>query len=257
MIKTLRRLSVMITRPKHQAEKLASDIQAHDGIPVFFPTIEIAPLDNTVFLSAVFKKIDQYDLVIFISPNAVFQAASYIHHFWAAWPKKTKIIAIGPGTINTLKLHGLSVDYYPEKNFNSEGLLTLPPLQNPNQKKILICQGENGGVTLINNLKERGATVNTLNIYKRQYPPIIKTNIPRQSEVDIIICTSQTGLKNLVSLLQPYWHAALLDKQLLVISPRIAVLVKKLGFVKPPLISDNASNEAILQTLKMYAKSGL
>lgn len=250
----LHRLKVLITRPEHQAKKLASDIQAHAGIPIFFPTIEIVPADNTMPISEIFKKIDHYDFVIFISPNAVLQSARYIHHFWPAWPKKTKIIAIGPGTESTLKILNLSVDYRPEKNFNSDGLLALPALQNPKQKKILICQGENGCLSLINTLEKRSADVNTLNLYKRQCPRLIKNNIPRQNEVDVIICTSNTGLKNLLSLLHAYWHDALFDKQLLVISPRIAEFAEKLGFVKAPLISDNASNEAILLTLKLYAK---
>lgn len=253
-METLHRLKVLITRPEHQAEKLASDIQAHAGIPIFFPTIEILPADSTMLILGIFKKIDHYDFVIFISPNAVLQSASYIRHLWPVWPKKTKIIAIGPGTENTLKTLSLSVNYRPEKNFNSDGLLALPALQNPKQKKILICQGENGCLSLISLLKKRGADVNILNLYQRQCPQLIKNNIPKQNEVDVIICTSNTGLKNLLSLLQPDWHDALFDKQLLVISPRIAKFAEKLGFVKAPLISDNASNEAILHTLKIYAK---
>lgn len=67
--------------------------------------------------------------------------------------------------------------------------------------------------------------------------------------MDVIICTSHGGLKNLVGLLHPYWQDILFKKQLLVISPRLADSAKKLGFVKPALISDNATNTAILQTL--------
>lgn len=253
-METLSHLKVLITRPEHQSKKLASVIQTEGGIPLFFPSIEIVPADNTMFLSETIKKIDHYDLVIFISPNAVLQSARYIRHFWSSWPKKTKLIAIGPGTEATLKTFNLSVDYRPEKNFNSAGLLALSALQNPKQKKILICQGENGCLSLISTLEKRSAHVNTLNLYKRQCPRLIKNNVPKQNEVDVIICTSNTGLKNLVSLLQAYWHDALFDKQLLVISPRIAEFAEKLGFVKAPLISDNANNEAILHTLKIYAK---
>lgn len=253
-METLHRLKVLITRPEHQAKKLASDIQADDGIPVFFPSIEIVPANNTMLLSETFKKIDHYDFVIFISPNAVLQSASYIQYFWPSWPRKTKIIAIGPGTENTLETLELSVDYRPEKNFNTEGLLALPPLQNPKQKKILLCKGEEGCLSLISVLEKRGANVNTLNLYKRQCPRLIKNNTPNPNEVDVIICTSNTGLKNLAHLLQTDWHDALFNKQLLVISPRIAEFAEKLGFVKAPLISDNASNEAILHTLKIYAK---
>ncbi|MGC1854768.1 MAG: uroporphyrinogen-III synthase, partial [Candidatus Aquirickettsiella sp.] len=98
-------------------------------------------------------------------------------------------------------------------------------------------------------LKDRGAQIDNLNVYKRQLPKIDKDNIPSQEATDIIICTSSTGLKNLVRLLHPYWQDNLFKKQLLVISPRLADSAKQLGFVKPPLISDNATNAAILQNL--------
>jgi uroporphyrinogen-III synthase len=251
-VKKLSHLKIMVTRPVHQAVNLISSIQSYGGTAISFPTLEILAIDEKTFLKQ-FKQIDNYNLTIFLSPNAVFKVAAYLHKIYPHWPIKTKIIAIGPGTANALKQEGLPVNYFPKKNFSSEDLLNLYALRNPKQKNILIIQGENGRGYLDEELTKKGAYVTTINAYKRQCPALAKQNIPNPNNINLIICTSNTGLTNLISLLLPYWHKLLFDKQLLVISKRIANHAKKLGFVKPPLISDNANNEAILQTLLTYA----
>ncbi|MEN9470968.1 MAG: uroporphyrinogen-III synthase [Candidatus Aquirickettsiella gammari] len=247
-MKSLLDLKILITRPAHQAHELAIKIRLSNGIAICFPSLEIAPTPIKP-LTLALKKLPTYDFVLFISPNAVFKTAYPIHKLWPDWPKHVKTVATGPGTVLALKQHKLPTDYYPEKDFSGTGLLTLPALQDLRQKKILILKGQGGRLYLAKELKSRGAHVNRLNVYKRQLPDPAKNNIPDKNAVDVIICTSNSGLKNLVHLLYPIWQDILFEKQLLVISPRIADSAKKLGFVKSPLISDNASNTAILQTL--------
>lgn len=256
IMKSLLGLKVLITRPAHQAYALATNMQSYGGVPICFPTLNIVQT-NIKSLILTVKKLPEYDFILFISPNAVFKTALYIHKIWTNWPHNCKTIAIGPGTALALKQYNLPANYQPDKEFNGIGLLALPILQNLKQKKILIMKGKGGRIYLAKELKYRGAQVNSLNVYKRQLPSSNKSNIPDQKEINIIICTSNIGLKNLVSLLYPSWEDILFQKQLLVISPRIADTAKKLGFVKPALISDNASNEAILQTLFSWQEQPL
>ena len=250
-------LRVLITRPALQAKDLAAQTQYYGGVAVHFPTLEIIAIKNTKKVLLGIKKLKEYDFVIFISPNSVFNIAKSIQSIWPFWPGNTKAFATGPGTASALKQCGLPGDLYPEKDFNGAGLLNLAALQDINQKKILIVKGEGGRYYLIKGLKNRGALIDNLNVYKRQLPKIDKIDIPNQESIDIIICTSHSGLKNLVSLLYPYWQDILFKKQLLVISSRLADSAKKLGFVKPPLISDNAANTAILQTLFSWREQSL
>lgn len=253
---SLHGLRVLITRPGHQAKALATQTQYYGGVAIQFPTLEIiGTIIKKVILGV--KKLKEYDFVIFISPNSVFNTAETIHRIWPSWPRNTKIIATGPGTALALKQHNLPCDDCPEKDFNGIGLLNLAMLKDINQKKILIIKGEGGRLYLAKGLKTRGAEVNSLNVYKRRPPKMNKDNIPRHEAVDVIICTSNTGLKNLVGLLYPYWQDILFKKQLLVISPRLAGNAKKLGFVKPPLMSDNATNAAIIQNLVSWREQSL
>ncbi len=254
---SLHGLRALITRPAHQATDLAAQTQYYAGQAVHFPTLEIIPTKDTTVLLSTLKKLSRYDFVIFISPNSVFNTAESIHRIWPNWPKNTKTIATGPGTALALKQYDLACDFCPEKDFNGIGLSNLAVLKDIKKKKILIIKGEGGRLYLAKSLRARGAQIENLNVYKRQLPKIDKDNIPNQEAIDVIICTSHSGLKNLVSLLYPYWQDFLFKKQLLVISLRLADSAKKLGFVKPPLISDNASNTAILQTLFSWREQSL
>lgn len=255
---SLNGLRILITRPARQAQSLIDQIQKYAGIAVPFPTQEIVPTKNIKKVELILKKLKQFDFVIFISPNSAFHIAKSIDSICSFWPENSKILATGPGTALALKQCELPCHGYPEKDFSGKGLLNLAMLQNLNQKKILIIKGEGGRSYLARALKARGAQVDNLNVYKRQLPKIDKfTYIPDEKSIDVIICTSHNGLKNLVSLIYPYWQAILLEKQLLVISPRLKDSAKKLGFVKPPLISDNATNTAILKTLFSWREQSL
>ncbi|OJA00579.1 hypothetical protein BEV13_03180, partial [Rickettsiella grylli] len=229
--------------------ELTTQIQNCGGFVVHFPTLEINQVPNIKKINSELKKLNHYHFVIFISPNSVFNTAPSIHAIWPHWPCSTKTIATGLGTVSALKQHHLPSHFHPEKNYTGMGIINLSILQTIKGKKILIIKGQGGRLNLIKNLKTRGASVNNLVVYKRQLPAIEKQCIPNQEDIDVIICTSGTGLKNLVTLLHPRWESHLFKKQMLVISPRLAVIAKKLGFVKLPLIADNASHDAILHTL--------
>lgn len=254
---SLHGLGVLITRPVHQARDLAAQTQYYGGLAIHFPTLEIIGTKNIKKITFCIKRLKQYDFVIFISPNSVFNTAETIHGIWPSWPKNTKILATGPGTALALKQHELFCDYHPEEDFSSTGLLNLTALQDIKQKKILIIKGEGGRLYLAKGLRARGAQIKNLIVYKRQLPKIDNDKIPNHKATDIIICTSHSGLKNLVGLLYPLWQDILFKKQLLVISPRLADSAKKLGFVKPPLISDNATNAAMLRTLFSWREQSL
>jgi uroporphyrinogen-III synthase len=246
-VKTLNNLRILITRPIHQTEKLANEIQFYGGLAICFPTIEIVGLKRSQ-LRQKLQKLADFDFVVFISPNAVYNAVEHIRALWPLWPVKTKTLAIGPGTREALTHHDLPADYSPIKNFSSQGLVEILLLKDPVQKKILVIKGIGGHLAFLQELKKRAATVSSLAVYKRELPRIVKS-IPNANAIDIIICTSNTGLKNLVTLLSPTWRYTLFSKQLLVISARISEYAKTLGFVKTALIADNAGNEAILKTL--------
>lgn len=232
----------MVTRPKPQGILLCEQIRLLGGRPVYFPTIEIVPYENDNLLS----NLDQYDILIFISPEAVYQSAKLIRKL----PKKVKYAAIGAMTAKALEEIGLPAAIFPLEDWNSEGLVALPDMQAVKGKKIAIIKGLGGRQWLEEELERRGAKVNLILVYQRALPQIeIKpyVDLLQRDIVDVIICTSNEGLQNLKILLNDAWPA-LQKTPLLVISERMVLRAQELGF-KQILLSKNASQNAILEAL--------
>ena len=62
---------ILITRPRAQAADLCDKLAAHGAIPIVFPTIEIAPLQDTSLLDRAIRNLAQYQWIIFTSVNGV------------------------------------------------------------------------------------------------------------------------------------------------------------------------------------------
>jgi len=240
---TLENLTILNTRPAHQAQELNEKLATLGARVTSFPTIEITDAEDPLALQQAISNLKQYDIAIFISPNAVFKTFRLLPN---PWPARTKIAAVGAGTVKALNGAALPIAFYPPEQFNSEALLALPELQQVKSKKIILFRGKNGRELLADTLRNRGALVTNVDCYQRTLPQ----NVPKlRIHPDIIICTSNTGLQNLVTLLDKQNQSWLFNTPLLVISQRMAEFAHKLGFVKPVLIADNASNKAILNTL--------
>jgi uroporphyrinogen-III synthase len=243
IITPLKDLHVWIARPLHQAKTLSESIQMLGGKTVLLPTITIADMEDQQLIEQVVYELSKFDIAIFVSPNAVEKTVPFIQE---VWPETTQLVAVGSGTANALQKFDLPISIYPQKNFNSEGLLALPVFQSVLQKQIIVFKGEGGRELLANTLRERGAFVTEIPVYRRMMPEPLQ-HFP--SDVDVIICTSNTGLHNLYQMVQYPDRVLLLSKQLLVVSERIATEALQLGFVKNPWVADNATDAAIIAKL--------
>ena len=62
---------ILITRPRTQADNVAEKLRLAGFEPVFFPVIEIQPIENNDALEQALSKLNCYEWVIFTSANAV------------------------------------------------------------------------------------------------------------------------------------------------------------------------------------------
>jgi uroporphyrinogen-III synthase len=67
----LRGLTIVVTRPLDQAAQLARRIEQAGGIPLLFPLLDITAVQDTSTLNEQIARLGQFNLAIFISPNAV------------------------------------------------------------------------------------------------------------------------------------------------------------------------------------------
>ena len=244
----LRGHTILVTRPRHQAQPLCELIRINGGAVRLFPTITINPPHDQKKFTQIVNRIGSFHIAIFVSQNSV-------HAALPLWPKPTPpsltMIAIGPGTQAALLKNNLPVNDLPI-HYSSEGLLALPVLQAVINKSIVILSGENTRPFLQQELERRGASVTLAMGYQRECPHVNDTELQPllSSSFDVIVSTSQASLQNLTTLFTawPHW---LYQQQLLVINDVMAKQAHALGFTKTPLIASNASDNAIIDTLKM------
>src|ERR1019366_6905423 len=64
-------LKIVVTRPRDQAVQLARRIEQAGGIPLLFPLLDITAVQDIKTLHEQIARLGQFNLAIFISPNAV------------------------------------------------------------------------------------------------------------------------------------------------------------------------------------------
>ena len=107
---------ILLTRPLSQVENLQSLLEETDLDYVLFPAIDINKIDTVV-------PSQTYDVIIFISVNAVIYAEEYFSQLFV---EPLKIFAVGPTTAKKLTDKGVKVDAYPLENASSQELLAMP-----------------------------------------------------------------------------------------------------------------------------------
>lgn len=221
---------ILITRPAHQAGTLAVLIHAAGGRPVIFPALEILdPADPQPLLDAI-ARLENYDLAIFISPNAVTRAMECMAG--RAWPAGLRVAAIGKGGVRELERHGLHGVIAPQRSFDSERLLEMPQLQAVSGQRVLILRGDGGRELLGDTLAARGARVDYVACYRRVRPqtdpgPLLQAWA--QDGIHATVVTSSEGLRNLFAMLGKSGETLLQHTPLLVPHPRIAAVARELG----------------------------
>ena len=246
--KTLKNKTILVTRPKHQAEPFCQMLEQAGAKVVRFPAIEIIPIP---FDNKKCKPADQQDIIIFTSRNAVQYSQDWILESLLESPLTCKTAAIGKKTAQLLEEYDLSVDIQPTHDYNSESLLALPALQSVNvyNKNLLIIKGKGGRTLLADTLETRGANIQTVSVYRRGLPtpedPMLLTL--HSEKVDIIALTSVESSDNLFKILKRHHVSWLSDATLLLGSSRIQGAIKKKGMKNLCLIAENPTDD------KMYA----
>lgn len=244
--------SVVVTRPAGQADALCKKLEQQGSKVLRFPVIEIQPAINPQNLKAILSKLEDYDLAIFISANAVECGLSAVQH---PWPASVPIAAIGQATAKALKQKGLTTNLLAPKPYNSESLLKLPELKTMDSQRIIVFRGVGGRETLARTLRERGAKVEYAECYRRSRPQSnaqVLDQAWEQKQTLLFVVTSNQGLQNLYDMVGSARQKNLLASLLVVMSERNLKKAKDLGFSQTPLLADTASDDGILKAINTW-----
>lgn len=243
-------IGVLVTRPAGQAGELVTAIEAAGGHCIGFPVIEISPRSPQA-IEADLAGLPDPDIVIFISRNAV--------EHGLAWSGDGVIAAVGPATAAAIEASARVVDIRPAGGFDSESLLAESALTEVRGKTIRIIRGNGGRELLATTLRERGARVDYLEVYRRCTPDYSEQEIANitgqieRGEIGAIVVMSVESLGNLLSLLPESCRRALAKTRLVTPASRVLKEVTDRLPGCPATLADGPGADEIVRAIAAVA----
>ena len=239
----LRGRSILVTRPRAQAERLARLIEQAGGRAPLFPAIEIEDVPPPPALS----RLQEFDLAIFVSPTAVAKAMPHI----AAIPERVRVAAVGDGTRRALEKFGVIEVITPASGADSEALLATRQLGDVAGKRIAILRGDGGRALLGDTFVDRGATVEYVTCYRRLVPKPPARSW-KAGDLSALTVSSSQGLENLFAVLDP---EMLRSTPLFVPHARIAGRARALA-VREVVLAGHSDDEMLARLVAYFRSHG-
>jgi uroporphyrinogen-III synthase len=241
---------ILITRTRHQASELATQLEALGATAILIPTIEIAPPASFAALDAALTCLRTYDWLVFTSANAVeafHRRAQFLH--LTQLPRH--IAAIGPATLRAANEIGLTVDLVPTQ-YIAESLAEALIPEAPG-KSFLLVRAAEARDTLPAALTAAGATVTIGEAYRNQLPtgsvPALRNLFSNPANYpDAITFTSASTARNLCNLLEAANLTLSSNITLASIGPITTQTLRDLGH-PPTLEATEPTIPALVQSL--------
>lgn len=281
-------LNIVVTRPRGQAKNLAQRIMQAGGQTTLFPLLEISPVLDPQSLYALIARLHEFNLAIFVSPNAVRYGmeaiitasnavsssqlsspgffpladgsdisnkaeghANVSTKQYNALPATLKIATVGQGSVRALRDYGVTHVIAPQDRFDSEALLALPELKQTAGWRVVIFRGNGGRKLLGDTLNARGAEVEYATCYQRAKPHQ-DTSMLIAANPDAITVTSSEALGYLWDMLDSTAKKQLAAVPLFVPHARIAETAHNLGWSEVVLTGEG--DDGLISSLIAWAK---
>ncbi len=225
-------VSVAVTRSRAQASALAARLAELGAEVIEAPAIRIEPLNPPL------PDFSDYDLLCVTSPNGADQLFAALHD--ARQLAGLNVAAIGPGTARALRSHGIEADIVPERSVAEaliEALADLPV------KRALIARAEEARGVLEDSLRQRGAEVDLLALYRTVAEPLDQAARTAALGADYATFTSASSAR--------FFHAAagtLDGPRLVSIGPVTSAQLAELGY-QPSLEASEHTPDGLVEAL--------
>ena len=245
-------LNIVVTRPREQATSLAQHIEQFGGRAILFPLLEISPVADPQPLRTLVARLPEFNLAIFISPNAVRYGMEVILAS-GTFPSSIQIATVGLGSAKALRDLGVREIIAPQHKFDSEGLLALPELQQVAGWRVVIFRGDGGRKFLGDTLKARGAIVEYAACYQRAKPQQSIAAL-LTAKPDAITVTSSEALAYLWDMMDSGAKETLATIPIFVPHERIAQAAHKLGWHNVVLAA--SGDDGLVSGLAQWVQHG-
>jgi hydroxymethylbilane synthase len=245
----LQGMSVVVTRPQHQASELTKRLDELGATSILFPTIQIVPMPDSARLDAALTELGDFDWVIFTSVNGV----------EAVWERMgalglgaeifsgVRVSAIGPATGGSLVERGVQPGFIPDEYVAeriAEGLGQIA------EQRVLLPRAEIARKTLAEMLIAQGALVEEIPAYRTILGSPESVAFDRLSTADIYTFTSSSTVRNFVELVGGPEKATRLTQKALVacIGPITARTAQDCGML-PDIIADDYTMDGLVAAI--------
>lgn len=195
---------VVLTRPQEQAREFSQLLAAYGAEPVEVPTIQIVPPASWQAIDDAMTRLNTYQWLIFTSVNGVRPFMDRLHAAGkdARALANLRLCAIGPRTAKELGAYGLTPDVIPSE-FQAEGVISALAYVGIRGSRILIPRAEVAREILPDQLRELGATVEVIPVYRTTVPAVDIASLTQQlqdGQVAVVTFTSSSTVRNFVEL---------------------------------------------------------
>ena len=194
---------VLVTRAQMPSSTLANRLAAAGADVVEVPATRIEPLDPSRARGAI-AHLDAYDWAVFTSQNGVdlFWQELRAQGLDARALGGLRIAAVGPATTGALVARGLAPDVMPER-FVAEAVLDmLRQRDDVRHARVLYAAAEGARDVLPNGLRELGASVDVVHLYRSVPDPAsvdAMRDFARQAdELSVAVFTSASAVRAFV-----------------------------------------------------------
>lgn len=245
---------LLLTRPAEDCSALAAVLAEQGFFSSCLPLLEIAPLPVSDTMRRTITQLPRYSAVIVVSKPAARIAVDLLDSLGLATPTMPWF-SVGAATAAILRDRGLDVSF-PDAGDDSEALLQLPRLLEAvvvPGSQVLILRGEGGRELLAERLRALGASVEYLEVYRRDLPDYPPQELPRRiaaERLNGLVVSSGQGFEHLRQLAGDSWPA-LARLPLFVPSPRVAEQASAAG-ARTVVDCRGASAAALLTALREH-----
>jgi uroporphyrinogen-III synthase len=253
---------ILVTRPRAQAEGFADKLRLAGFEPIFFPVIEIQPIEDNPALDQALEQLDCYEWVVFTSVNAVevvFDVIAKNEAAEQAFNKNLRLLrsdtvprvaAIGPKTAEALRARGVTPDFVPDE-YVAEAIL--PGLGDVRGKRILLPRAEIARKELPEAIARAGGSAHEIAVYKTLLArPDPNGLAALQAGVDWITFTSPSTVQNFIEIvhgqdMNPFHLAG--SPKVACIGPITAQAAREAGF-EVTLVAETYTAQGVVEVLR-------
>ena len=165
--------TIAITRPVGRGSDTAELVKSLGWTPFIFHTVELKPFSDQKIMEQIRSSLTQgqLDWIVFMSPTGVKLLFDVLTSYpnLPRIPPKTRFLAVGPRTRDSLLRYGITQTTVPEE-YSSAGVDEWFSHLDCKDLRVVLVRSSSADASLANFLTSKGATVETVNIYDSGMP---------------------------------------------------------------------------------------